>query len=176
MTQLPNNFSIAYAALYAARSDNYNPTGAKGRLIPATQVRLPGTGSSAMLKEMAEIHEMEFLDIRMTQIEFHPGAMDMEISERFERAVATGKSVMIVLDEADGAEAGLLESAMKIVEARIEKQTCVLFAITSGEAEQNVVARMGEGLGINPDRIMGRHFLDRTIQEAVLAEQADKAE
>ena len=163
-----NNVSIAYAVVNIAGAMTHGRSSLPGRLAVGILSRAPGDGAPAICGELSSALGMEVLDIRMPRIEYHTGAMSVGIGVPFEEAVATGKPVMVILDEAQGAEAGVLEAAMEIISKRVEGRPCAILAITTINGERGVAERMAKGLGWDMDRIA----MHRTEEEnARLAER-----
>lgn len=156
------NVSIAYAVVNVAGGFSHGRDGAPpSRLVAGVLSRAPGDGAPAVCREIAEALRMEVLEIRMPHIEYHTGAMSVAVGVPFEKAVATGKPVMVILDEAQSAGQCVLEAVMRIMSARIENQPCAVLAITTSAGERGVAERMAEGLGID----VGRIAMHRTDEE-----------
>jgi hypothetical protein len=168
MTDHYNNVSIAYAVVNIAGAMTHGRSSLPGRLAVGILSRAPGDGAPAICSELSTALGMEVLDIRMPHIEYHTGAMSVGIGVPFEEAVATGKPVMVILDEAQSAEPGVLEAAMEIIAKRVEGQPCAILAITTVNGERGVAERLAKGLGWDMDRIA----MHRTEEEnARLAER-----
>lgn len=152
-----NNVSIAYAVVNVAGAMNL----ADRRLAVGILSHAPGDGTITIAREIAKGLNMELLDIRMGQIEYHPGALDNVIAEPFERALSTGRAVMIVLDEAHAAAPGVVEATMSIIAKRIENQPCAVLATSLASREKMVAIQMAAGLDCSRDRIV----MHRTANE-----------
>jgi len=142
-----NNASIAYAVVNLAMS--MTTPGITAGILS----RAPGDGAGHITRELAMALDMAILEIRMGQIEYHPGALSLEIGEPFERAVSTGKPIMVILDEAHAAPAGSIEAAMQIIDKRIEGQPCAVLAITTSAGENKIAQRMAAGMNWDTGRI-----------------------
>lgn len=156
---LHNTASIAYAVISMARSMPSDTPGA--HLTVGVLARAPGDGTQAICREIAAAMGMEVLEIRAPHIEYHTGAMSVGCGVPFEQAVATGKPVLVILDEAHGAQNGVLPALVRIMAKRVEAQPCAILAISTMAGEKAVAEQLAEGL----DWDVGRIAMHRTDAE-----------
>lgn len=151
MSQLHTNASIAFSVI--ALSSSFDKTCAEKQLAMGVLARTPGDGALTIARGIGEAVGMEIVDVRCPHVEYHPGAINVIAYNYVEPAIATGKPVLIILDEAQSAEAGVIEALIEAIVARVEDQPVAVLAITTAAGEQTVAKRMAAGAEWSPDRI-----------------------
>lgn len=154
-----NNVSIAYAVVSLAGA--FGNSEGEGRIVFGVLSRAPGDGAPAIIAEMASALRMELVDVRAPHIEYHPGAINAVVHDQFEKAVATGRPVLVVLDEAHGAQDGVLAALSSAFAKRVEGQPCAVLAISTTAGEKKVAEQLAKGL----DWDIGRIVMHRTDDE-----------
>ena len=148
------NASIAYVVISLAGA--FGPVNRPGQLAAGVLTRLPGTGALSTSRAIGEALGMEVLEIRLGQIEYHPGALDLGAYEPVEKAIASNKPVLIILDEADCAQPGVLPAVMTAIAMRAGNQPCAVLATVGEGADKEVARQMADGLGREVSSIIMR--------------------
>lgn len=149
---IPNHtVSIAYAVISMAASISRNEG---GKVVAGVISSPPGMGVLHTSTQVAAALGMEVLEIRMPHVEYHPGSLDLSVYEPAEKAFAAGGPVLIMLDEASSAQAGVIECAMKGIATRVGQGTCAVLANAVPGKDLDVALQMADGLGVNVEHIM----------------------
>lgn len=152
-----NNTSIAYAVVHIASGAAAEERGLSAGVL----ARAPGDGAPGIVRDMATTLRMELVEVRTPNIEYHPGAINAVAYDQFEKAVATGRPVLVLLDEAHGAQDGVLKALASAFAARVEEQPCAIVAISTSAGEKHVAIELAAGLGVDAGRII----MHRTEEE-----------
>lgn len=159
--RLANSASIAYAVTNLASQFE---VGGPGQIAAGVLSRAPGDNAPNIVRSMAQTLDMELVDVRTPHVEYHPGALNAVAHDQVERAVATGRPVLIVLDEAHGAETGVVRALTAAIAERIEVQPCILIAISTSSGERQIVEYMADGLGVETGTISQYRTLDENLR------------
>lgn len=154
------NVSIAYAVISIAGGFHKTPSEYSAFAV-GVLARAPGDGAMTIARDIGTAIDMEIVEVRCPTIEYHPGAINAVAYGQVKKAVATDKPVLIILDEAQGADTAVLEVLISAIAKRVENRPVAVLAITTAAGENNVAQRLANGLEWSVDRIA----MHRTDQE-----------
>jgi hypothetical protein len=121
----------------------------------------PGDCVVETTRATGEALGMEVVEIRMLDIEYHPGALNHVAYYQVEPAVATGRPVLFMLVGADYAQRCVLAAIASAISKRVEEAPCVILALSRMCGERDVLEQVAEGL----DRETNEVLCFRTAEE-----------
>lgn len=157
--KLRNNASVAQALISLAGA--FEDVAEHGCVAGGLLARAPGDGALRVLKELAWTLGLRVVELRASVLENDPEDLDVRARSVIDFAMSGHKPVLVLIDEAHGAAAGILNEICSHVMAVTDERPSLVLAVCTSAAEQGVAEDMAAGL----DRPVESIAIHRTADE-----------
>jgi hypothetical protein len=159
--QLRNDASIASAVVQLASAFDDAPV--QGRVAACVLSRIPGDGAPRLVRAVAETLGLETVVLRLSGIGEDLPAL-APVAERMDTAMATGRPVLILLDEAHSAPPLVLAPIAAMAAAHEWDQPCLILAISTSAGERDVARQLAQGMRTGEDEIAMHRTADENLR------------
>lgn len=159
--KLRNDASIAQAVVQLASAFDDEPL--PGRTAACVLSRIPGDGAPRLVRAVAETLGLETVVLRMSGVGEDMPAME-PVAARIDDAMATGRPLLILLDEAHAAAPLVLASIAAMAAAHEWDQPCLILAISTSAGEHEVARQIARGMRIAENEIAMHRTADENMR------------
>lgn len=159
--KLRNDASIAHAVVQLAGVFDDEPLA--GRTTACVLSRIPGDRAPRLACSVAEALGLETVILRMGAVGGDMPALE-PVAAMIDTAMATGRPVLILLDEAHAAEPLVLASISAMAAAHEWDQPCLILAISTSAGEHEVARQIAQGMRVAGNEIAMHRTADENMR------------